>query len=87
VKTLAWIRSHTAEEIVAKMPGDYYVGDPTLYLNALKGSLDMFSPDGKMPPDGPQTVLNVLSAFDQNVQGKTIDLNATFTNEFVSAAH
>jgi NitT/TauT family transport system substrate-binding protein len=86
VKTLKWIHSHSADEIAAKMPPDYYAGDKDLYVTALKGSLDMFTPDGKMPADGPQTVLNVLSAFDQNVQGKQIDLNATFTNEFVDKA-
>ena len=65
------------------MPPDYYAGDKTLYVTALAASLDMFTPDGKMPADGPQTVLNVLSAFDQNVQGKQVNLAATYTNEFV----
>jgi NitT/TauT family transport system substrate-binding protein len=86
VKTLKWIHTHTADDIVAKVPQDFYAGDKDLYLNAMKGSMDMFSPDGTMPPDGPQTILNVLSAFDKNVQGKQIDLNATYTNEFVNAA-
>ncbi len=84
VKTLQWIHTHSADEIAAKMPPDYYAGNQALYVAALKGSLDMFTPDGKMPSDGPQTVLNVLSAFDQNIQGKNIDLSATFTNEFVN---
>ncbi len=86
VKTLKWIRTHTAEEVVDKMPKDFYAGDKDLYLAAMKGSMDMFSPDGTMPADGPQTVLNVLSAFNKNVQGKQIDLAATYTNEFVSKA-
>jgi NitT/TauT family transport system substrate-binding protein len=86
VKTLKWIHSHSAEEIAAKMPQDYYAGDKDLYIAALKGSLDMFTPDGRMPADGPPTVLNVLSAFDKNIQGKQIDLSATYTNEFVDNA-
>ncbi len=43
----------------------------------------MYSPTGIMPPDGPATVLAVLSAFDKNVQGKQIDLKKTYTTEFV----
>lgn len=86
VKTLKWIHTHTAQDVADKMPQDFYAGDKDLYLTAMKGSMDMFSPDGTMPADGPQTVLNVLSAFDTNVQGKQIKLDATYTNEFVSAA-
>ena len=86
VKALKWIHTHSAEEVAAQMPPDFYAGDKDLYVTAMKGSMDMFSPDGTMPADGPQTVLNVLSAFDTNVQGKQINLAATYTNDFVNAA-
>ncbi len=86
VKTLKWINTHSAAEIADKMPQDYYVGDKDMYVKALEAGKGMYSPDGKMPADGPQTVLNVLSAFDKNVQGKQIDLSKTFTNEFVDKA-
>jgi len=86
VKALKYVRSHTAEEIADKMPKDFYAGDKDLYITALKGSLDMFSPDGVMPVDAPQTVLTVQSAFNKSVQGKQIDLTATFTDEFVKNA-
>jgi NitT/TauT family transport system substrate-binding protein len=39
-----------------------------------------------MPEDGPPTVLKVLSTFDKNVMGNSIDLSKTFTTEFVKAA-
>jgi NitT/TauT family transport system substrate-binding protein len=86
VKTLKFIASHSAEEIAAKMPKDYYVGDPQMYIDALANGKQMFTPDGKMPEDGPPTVLKVLSTFDKSVMGKTIDLSKTFTTEFVTAA-
>lgn len=86
VRTLEWIHSHSAAEIAAKMPADCAGGKPDLYEQAIQNSLEMFTTDGVMPPDGPQTVLNVLSSFDENVQGKDIDLDATFTNEFVQKA-
>jgi NitT/TauT family transport system substrate-binding protein len=87
VKTLKWIKSHTPEEIAAKMPADYYAGDQQLYVSALKNTIGMFTADGIMPAEGPQSVLNVLSRFDPSVQGKTIDLAKTYTTEFTTNAN
>lgn len=86
VKTMRWISSHTAEEIAAKEPADYYAGDKELYINALKRSLTMFTKDGRMPSDGPATVLKVLTTFNKDIDPGKVDLNATFTNEFVDKA-
>ena len=87
VKTHKWIASHSADEITAKMPEDYYAGDKELYLTALKGEMGMYSPDGKMPKGGPEFILSVLQQFDDNVKGKTIDLSKTYTTEFVDKAN
>jgi NitT/TauT family transport system substrate-binding protein len=86
VKTLKWMQTHTPEQVADQMPADYYAGDKALYVTALKNQFGIFSPDGKMPPDGPQSVLNTELQTNQDVQGKHIDLNATFTNEFADNA-
>ncbi|MBV9230124.1 MAG: ABC transporter substrate-binding protein [Chloroflexi bacterium] len=86
VMTLKWIHSHTAEEIADKMPPDYYAGSKDLYVTALKNQLSIFSPDGTMPTGGPQSVLSTEQLTNQSVQGKQIDLNATYTNEFAQKA-
>jgi len=39
-----------------------------------------------MPEDGPKTCLAVLGEFNPKVQGKSIDLAKTYTNEFVKAS-
>lgn len=85
VKTLNFIATHSADEIADKMPKDYYGNNRDLYVGALKASLPMFTKDGKMPADGPDTVLKVLSSFSPSVKGKHIDLARTYTNEFVSS--
>jgi NitT/TauT family transport system substrate-binding protein len=85
VKTLHYIATHSAEEIAAQMPRDYYTGDKALYVNALATGKQMFTADGVMPSDGPPTVLQVLSTFDKTVKGKTIDLSKTYTTSFVKA--
>lgn len=87
VDTLHFIQTHTAAEITDKMPADYYAGvGKDAYIAALDAEKGIYSPDGVMPPDGPQTVFNVLSQFNPSMAGKTADLNATFTTEFVAQA-
>jgi len=87
VKTLKFIKTHSAAEIAEKMPKEYYGNNKALYVQALQNSLAMYSPDGKMPVGGPETVLSVLSGFNPNVKGKHIDLSKTYTNEFVNLAN
>ncbi|MBB5391158.1 MULTISPECIES: ABC transporter substrate-binding protein [unclassified Herbaspirillum] len=84
VKTLRFIHTHSAEQIADKMPKDYYGNNKALYVQALNNSLPMYSPDGRMPKGGPETVLAVLAGFNPNVKGKHVDLSRTYTDEFVS---
>jgi len=84
VRTMEFIHTHSAEEIADKMPADYQK-DKALYVSALKASLPMYTADGRMPADGPATVLKVLASFNPSVKGKHVDLSRTYTNEFVSA--
>ena len=86
VRTLQYMHSHSAEQIAELMPRDYYGGDKALYISALKASLPMFTADGRMPADGPQTVLKVLSTFKPAVRNAHIDLAKTYTTQFVEAA-
>ena len=46
---MAYIHTHSAEEIADKMPKDYYGGNKALYVQALKSTMSMFTPDGTMP--------------------------------------
>jgi NitT/TauT family transport system substrate-binding protein len=86
VKTLKWMHSHTADEIAAKMPADYMAGNKDLYINALKGQLEIFGTDCKMPAGGPDTVLKIMQNYVSSFRGKTADLSKTYTNDFASKA-
>ncbi|WP_328916614.1 MULTISPECIES: ABC transporter substrate-binding protein [unclassified Streptomyces] len=86
VKTLGWMARHTPEDIAAKMPADYAQGGKELYVEAIKATLPMFTADGVMPPDGPATVEAVLKAFNPNLQHSAVDLEKTYTTEFVNKA-
>jgi NitT/TauT family transport system substrate-binding protein len=69
VKTLAWMDSHSAEEIAAKMPADFKGDDAALYAKAVADTKPMFTSDGVMPSDGPSTVLKVLATFNPALKG------------------
>lgn len=87
VKALKYIQTHSAEEIAAQMPPDFYAGDKATYVRAIKNSKGTFTPDGVMPASGPATVRNVLATFNRHVRNKSIDLSRTYTTEFASAAN
>ncbi len=86
VKTLKWMDAHSPREIAEKMPKEYYAGNQDLYIKGLTDGRSQFTTDGRMPANGPETALKVLSTFSGNVKGKTIDLSKTYTGEFVDVA-
>jgi NitT/TauT family transport system substrate-binding protein len=86
VKTLKWMSAHSASEIADKMPADYAKGNKTLYAAAIESTLPMFTDDGVMPQNGPETVEKVLKAFNPNLQNTDVDLSKTYTTEFVKKA-
>ncbi|MFD9004645.1 ABC transporter substrate-binding protein [Streptomyces sp. NPDC059582] len=86
VKTLKWMSTHSASEIADKMPADYSQGDKVLYADAIDSTLPMFTKDGVMPANGPETVEKVLKAFNPNIQNADVDLSKTYTTEFVEKA-
>jgi len=87
VATLKWIHSHSAEEIMAKMPAEIVGSDKALYLAALKNTIPMYSETGRMDPKGAAAVLAVFSQSSPEVAKANIDLSKTYTNTFVDAAH
>ena len=86
VKTLRYIETHSATEIADKLPPEFYAFDKKLYVEALQAGKESFTSEGKMPENGPATVLRILREFDKSVRDKPINLGNTFTTEFVNAA-
>ena len=86
VKTLKWMHAHTAAQIAAQMPADYYAGNKDLYVSALQSQLQIFGTDCKMPAGGPETVLKVEENYVSSFKGKTADLSRTYTNDFAAKA-
>jgi NitT/TauT family transport system substrate-binding protein len=87
VRTLQWIHSHSAEEIMAKMPKEFTASDPAIYLASLKSMIPTFSDNGLMDPKGADAVLAVFSEFVPEIKAANIDVKTTYTDEFVKKAH
>ena len=86
VRTLGWIHTHSAEEIMAKMPEEMVGKDKALYLAALKNTIPMYSETGRMDSRGADAVLAVFSTGSPEIAGAHIDLGRTHTNRFVDQA-
>ena len=84
VRTLKWISTHSAEEIVKVMPEEHALGNKELYIRSIASSIPMYSPDGRISREAAETAYNVLREFDPDVKRATIDVTKTFTNDYVS---
>ena len=82
VKTLAWMQTHTPEDITRNTPNAFR-NDDALYVEAVANSMPMFSPDGVMDPAGANAVHTLLAQSMEKVRNARIDLSQTYTNEFV----
>jgi sulfonate transport system substrate-binding protein len=85
IATLKWIRTHSAEEITAKMPPEF-TKNKALYTAALKATMAMYSDTGMMDPKGAQAVLDVFAQSSPAIAKAHIDLSKTYTNAFVEKA-
>jgi NitT/TauT family transport system substrate-binding protein len=86
LNTLAWIHSHSPEEVMEKMPPEIVGKNKELYLAALKNTIPMFSETGRMDPKGADAVLAVFSEGSPEVAKANIDVTKTYTNQFVEQA-
>lgn len=98
VKTMRWMNSHSADEIVAKLPATYFTGKSReADISFLRHTLSNYAKgDYSFPKDGVELVINtvVTSRFDDSEEGvwrKTVEnskFTATdlYTNEFVEKA-
>jgi NitT/TauT family transport system substrate-binding protein len=86
LNTLAWIHSHSPEEVMEKMPPEIVGKNKELYLAALKNTIPMFSETGRMDPKGAEAVLAVFSQSSPEVAKAGIDVGKTYTNMYVERA-
>src|SRR5262245_9030226 len=60
-RKLQWMHSHTSQEIADRTPKSFKGEDDALYVDAVKNSMAMFSPDGTMDAAGAEAVHRLLA--------------------------
>ena len=86
VRTLKWLTTAKPDDIMAKVPAEFYQQNPAVYRQALQNNLPSFSPDGLMPKQGPDNVYKAMVRFDPAIAKAKIDIAATYTNSFAEQA-
>lgn len=83
LRSLAWIREHSAEEILAQIPSEFRVGDSAAELEAIRLAKPLYSLDGRIDADSAQTVRTVLAESLDRIRDAKIDVAKTYSNEYV----
>jgi NitT/TauT family transport system substrate-binding protein len=86
VHALKWLQTAGPSDINKMVPEWYFYGDRGLYLAAFSRAREAWAPDGLMPEKGPETVVRNLAQLPEGAGLRTLDLGATFTNEFALKA-
>jgi NitT/TauT family transport system substrate-binding protein len=84
LRTLQWMHTHSPQEIADQTPKSFRGEDDALYVEAVKNSMPMFSPDGLMDIAGAQAVRTLLAGSMEKVRTTQIDLSHTYTNDFIN---
>ncbi len=86
LRSLAWIREHSAEEILARVPADSRAADAAAEIEAIRLAKPMYSIDGHIRQESAEAVRRVLAQSLPRVRDAKIDLSRTYTNAFVEGS-
>jgi NitT/TauT family transport system substrate-binding protein len=85
MRTIEWMNGHSPEEIRERMPAPFRTEDAAADVEGLRAMQAMLSPDGRLTLESASMVKKLLSVSLESVRNANIDLEKTYTNEFVAA--
>lgn len=85
-KTLRWMEKATPEQIADKVPQEYWLGDKSLYMAAVKANLPVYSRDGIVGEGSQNRSIAFLQQFDKEIAAAKIDASKTWEGRFVAKA-
>src|SRR5262249_12525775 len=83
LRSIAWIRDHPPEEVLAKIPAESRTGDAMAEIEAIRVARQMYSTDGRIQPQSAEAVRRVLAESLRSVRESKIELSRTYTNDFL----
>ncbi len=84
--SLRWIGSHTASQVIEKLPVDVRQPDDEIYLPALVSMLPTFSPNGSLREDSMETAAQVVAYSIPGLAESTVRAADTFSTVLVDRA-
>ncbi len=75
-KAREWVKAHTPEEVVARLPASHRGEDVALYTEVIRQSLVMLTPDGRITADGAKAAAQLAGS---------PGASGSYTNEFVDS--
>jgi NitT/TauT family transport system substrate-binding protein len=60
LRSLAWIREHSAEEVLARIPAESRTGDAASEIAAIRLAQPIYSVDGRINKESAEAVLAIL---------------------------
>lgn len=86
VHALKWLQTAGPSDIIKTVPEPFFMGDRALYLAAFSRAREAWTPDGLMPPLGPETAARVWLGESPKRSGERLNLSRTYTNAFARRA-
>ena len=86
LKTLAWIKQASPEDIADTVPSEYLLGDKALYLKAVAASKEGYSHTGLVSAEGHRSVMDMLRTLDPEMKSVEVEQSKTFIDRFVKAS-
>ncbi|MFN7924568.1 MAG: ABC transporter substrate-binding protein [Bryobacteraceae bacterium] len=76
-KTRAWVMSHSADEVAARMPASHKGDDAGLYRDVIAATMAMLTPDGRFTAEGTEAAGRVV--------GSKQSAKESYTNEYIES--
>ncbi|RDI58837.1 ABC transporter substrate-binding protein [Microvirga subterranea] len=86
MKSLKWLQTAKPEDVADTVPPEYHLGDKPLYIKAVQNSLESYSRNGIVSPEGMNSVMDMLKQLDPELRDAKVDLTTTFDDRFVKKA-
>jgi NitT/TauT family transport system substrate-binding protein len=86
IRALEWIKKASIDEVMAKVPQEFWAGRPELYKVMLEKSISSFQNDGRISPEATEVTLEFLRKIDPALRDVKLDLSKTYDGSFVEKA-
>ena len=86
IRALEWIKKASIDDVMAKVPQEFWAGRPELYKVMLEKSISSFENDGRISPKATEVTLDFLRKIDPALREVNLDLAKTYEGSFVEKA-